>query len=164
MSPIVVELLSHVQLFATPWTVAHQAPLSMGFPRQECWSGLPFPSLGDLPNPGVKPGSPALQADALTSEPPGSPLFNFTSVFKWIQFCPPSFALPYLLYWAFQAALVVKNWPTNAGDIRDMGSIPRLGRSPREGQGNPCQYSCLENPMDRGARRAPVRRVTKNWT
>ena len=66
--------LSHVQLFATPWTVAYQAPLSMGFSRQEYWSGLPFPSPGDLPNPGIEPGSPALQADALTSEPPGKPL------------------------------------------------------------------------------------------
>ena len=59
--------------FVTPWTVAHQAPLSMGFSRQEYWSGLPFTSPGDLPNPGIKPRSPALQADALTSEPPGKP-------------------------------------------------------------------------------------------
>ena len=66
-----VKLLSRVRLFATPWTVARQAPLSMGFSRQEYWSGLPFPSPGDLPNPGIKPGSPALQADALSSEPPG---------------------------------------------------------------------------------------------
>ena len=66
-----VKLLSRVQLFATPWTVAHQAPLSMGSSRQEYWSGLPFPSPGDLPNPGIEPGSPALQADALSSEPPG---------------------------------------------------------------------------------------------
>ena len=63
-------LLSCVQLFATPWTVAYQAPLSMGFSRQEYWSGLPFPSPGDLPNPGIEPGSPALQTDALPSEPP----------------------------------------------------------------------------------------------
>ena len=66
-----VKLLSRVRLFATPWTVAYQAPLSMGFSRQEYWSGLPFPSPGDLPDPGIEPGSPALQADALTSEPPG---------------------------------------------------------------------------------------------
>ena len=58
-------------LFVTPWTVAHQAPPFMGFPRQEYGSGLPWPSPGDLPDPGIKPGSPALQADALTSEPPG---------------------------------------------------------------------------------------------
>ena len=54
-----------------PWTVAHQAPPSMGFSRQEYWSGLPFPSPGDLPDPGIKPRSPTLQADALTSAPPG---------------------------------------------------------------------------------------------
>ena len=66
-----VKLLSCVRLFETPWTVAHQAPPSMGFSRQEYWSGLPFPSPRDLPNPGIKPTSPALQADALTSEPPG---------------------------------------------------------------------------------------------
>ena len=68
-------LLSRVGLFATPGTVAHQAPLSMGFSRQEYWSGFPFPSPRDLPNPGVEPGSPALQADALSSEPPGKPKF-----------------------------------------------------------------------------------------
>ena len=53
----------------TPWTVVHQAPLPTGFSRQEFWSGLPFPSLGDLPKPGIKPGSPALQTDSLLSEP-----------------------------------------------------------------------------------------------
>ena len=70
-SEVKVKSLSHVRLFATPWTVAYQAPPSMGFSRQECWSGLPFPSPGDLPNPGINAGSPALQADALPSEPPG---------------------------------------------------------------------------------------------
>ena len=65
-----VKLLSRVRLFATPWTVAHQAPPSMGFSRQEYWSALPFPSPGDLPDPGIEPKSPALQADSLTSEPP----------------------------------------------------------------------------------------------
>ena len=57
----------------TPQIVAHQAPLSMEFSRQEYWSGLPFPTPGDLPDPGIKPGSPALQADSLPSEPPGKP-------------------------------------------------------------------------------------------
>ena len=57
----------------SPWTVAHQVPLSMGFSRKEYWSGLPFPSPGDRPNPRIKPRSPALQAYALTSEPPGKP-------------------------------------------------------------------------------------------
>ena len=68
-----VKPLSCVQLFVTPWTIACQAPLSMGFSRQEYWSGLPFPSPGDLPNPGIEPRSPALQADSLPSEPPGKP-------------------------------------------------------------------------------------------
>ena len=68
-----VKSLSHVQLFATPWTVAHQASPSMGFSRHEYRNGLPFPSPGDLPDPGIKPGFPALQADALPSEPPGKP-------------------------------------------------------------------------------------------
>ena len=60
-------------LFATPWTVAHQAPLSMGFSRQEYWSGLPFPSLGDLPNPGIKPMSTALSGGFFTTKPPEKP-------------------------------------------------------------------------------------------
>ena len=63
-----VKLLSRVRLFATPWTVAHQAPPSMGFSRQEYCSGLPFPSPGDLPYPGLEPRSPAMQADSLPTE------------------------------------------------------------------------------------------------
>ena len=66
-----VKSLSRVRLFATPWTVAYQAPPSMGFSRQEYWNGLPFPSPGDVPDPGIEPWSPEFQADALTSEPPG---------------------------------------------------------------------------------------------
>ena len=72
-----VKSLSRVRLFVTPWTVGHQASQSMGFSRQVSWSGLPFPSPGDLPDPWIEPGSPALQADTLTSEPPG----------KWIVTC-----------------------------------------------------------------------------
>ena len=106
--------LSHVLLFAAPQTVVYQAPVSMGFSRQEYWSGLPFPSPEDLPDPGIEPRSPALEADALTSEPPGNPK---ASVY-------------------------------NAGDLC---SIPESGRSSGEGNGNPLQYSCLENPMDTGA-------------
>ena len=69
-----VKLLSCVRLFATLWTVAHQAPPPMGFSKEEYWSGLPFPSPWDLPNPGIEPRSPTLQADTLTSEPPGKPI------------------------------------------------------------------------------------------
>ena len=68
--------LSRVRLFATPWIVAHQAPPSMEFSRQEYWNGLPFPSPGDLPDPGIEPRSPALRADALLSEPPGNPFLT----------------------------------------------------------------------------------------
>ena len=64
-----VKSLSRVQLLATPWTITYQAPPSMGFSRQRYWSGLPFPSPGDLPDPGIKPRSLTLQADALPSEP-----------------------------------------------------------------------------------------------
>ena len=70
--------LSCVRLFVTPWTVAHQAPLTLEFSRQEYWSGLPFPSPGDLPNPGIEPESPALQADSLPSEPPGKHVYVYT--------------------------------------------------------------------------------------
>ena len=61
--------VSHVWHFVTPWTVAHQAPLSMGFSRQENWSGLPFPTSGNLADTEIKPGSPTLQADSLLSKP-----------------------------------------------------------------------------------------------
>jgi len=68
-----VKPLSHVQLFATPWTAAHQAPPSMRFSRREYWSGVPLPSPGDLPDPGMEPGSLTLRADAWLSEPSGKP-------------------------------------------------------------------------------------------
>ena len=66
-----VKSLSRVRLFVTPGTVPYQVPPSMGFSRQEYWSGLLFPSPGDLPDPGIEPGSPTLWADTLPSEPPG---------------------------------------------------------------------------------------------
>ena len=68
----VCQSLRHVQLFATPWTVAHQAPLSMGFPRQEYWSGLSLPSPGHIPHPGVKPRSPILAGWFFRTESPGT--------------------------------------------------------------------------------------------
>ena len=75
--------VSCVQLFATPRTVANQAPLSMGFPRQEYWSGLPFPTPVDLPDPRIEPTSPvspAWQADSFTTEPPGKPIHKQPTV------------------------------------------------------------------------------------
>ena len=90
--------LSHVWLFATPWTVARQAPPSMGFSRQEYWSGLLFPIPGDLPGPGITPGSPSLQADSVPTKLQRMPLCLMTILklcssvntffcIKWILFC-----------------------------------------------------------------------------
>ena len=85
-----VKLLSRVQLFATIWAVAYQAPPSTGFSRQEYWSGMPFPSQGGLPNPGMEPRSPILQADTLLSEPPGKPMGR--DVLTKTAFPPQTFA------------------------------------------------------------------------
>ena len=71
-----VKSLSHARLFLSPWTIAYHTPPSMGFSRQEYWNGLPFPSPGSLPNPGIEPGSPELQTDTLLSEPQGSPVYG----------------------------------------------------------------------------------------
>ena len=79
LDPVTVCMLSHVCLFVTPWTVPCQVPLSMKFFRQEYWSGLPFPTPGDLPNPGTEPmspASPALAGGFFTTEPPGKPLLG----------------------------------------------------------------------------------------
>ena len=76
------QLLSHIWLFVAPWTVACSTSLSMEFFGQENWSGKPFPSPGDLPNPGTEPSSPALKADCLLSEPPGKLIFHFMG-FSW---------------------------------------------------------------------------------
>ena len=67
---------SYIQFSVTPWTVAHLAPLFMGFSRQEYWSGLPYPPPGDLPDPGIKPVSPALADGFFTTEPPGKPIIS----------------------------------------------------------------------------------------
>ena len=91
-----------VQFFETPWTIAHQAPLSMGFSRQEFWSGLPFPPRGDLPHPGINLGSPVLQVDSLLSEPLGKP----------------------------QVALVVKNLLANTGRCKKCGFDSWVGKLP----------------------------------
>ena len=77
-----VKSLSHVRLFVTPWTIAYQAPPSI------YWSGLPFPSPGDLPDPGIEPRSPTFQADALTSEPPGKPIH--THIYIWLHRTSPT--------------------------------------------------------------------------
>ena len=84
-------MLCCVRLFVASWTVAHQAPLSMGSARQEYWSGLPFPSPVDFPNPGIEPRSPALQANSLLFEPPGKPstyimgCYKIGLIVKWLE-------------------------------------------------------------------------------
>ena len=94
-----VKSLSHVQLFGTLRTAAYQAPPSMGFSRQGYWRGLPFPSPGDLPNPGIKPGSPALQVDSLPSEPPGKSSLRekYPFISRLVQLTW-SYLLPRLIY------------------------------------------------------------------
>ena len=90
-----MKLLSRVQLFATPWTLAYQAPPSMGFSRQECWSGLSFPSPGDLPDPGIEPGSPVLQAVFINRGTREAPMEN---AHKWKVSYPAPKSRDFLIY------------------------------------------------------------------
>ena len=93
-----VKLLSRVLLFATPWTIAYQAAPSMGFSRQEYWSGLPFASPGDFPDPGIEPRSPTLQSDALPSEPPGNNIVPASQLYSFLNIIliPPILAFVYI--------------------------------------------------------------------
>ena len=126
----------------------------MGFPRQEYWSGLPCPSPGDFPNPGIKPGSPALQADSLPSESPGEVWLIYNVVL--VSVVQQSDSV--YMYVGFPGGSDGKGSTCNAGDT---GSIPVSGRSPSEGTGYPLQYSCLGNSMDRGAWQTIVHGITK---
>ena len=81
-----------------------------------------------------------------------------------LQWIPRDYCIRRICFWTSQVTLVVKNPHANAGDVRDTGSFPGSGRSPGEGNSNPLQYSCLENPMDIGAWQATVHGVTKRWT
>ena len=133
-------LLSHcscVRLSVIPWTAARQAPLSMGFLGQEYWRGLPFPPPGDLPDLGNEPGSPALQADFLSSEPPGMPINRYLHMFT-----------------GFPGGASGKEPDCQGRRCKRHGS--GLRRSPGRRHGKPLQYSCLENPTDRGAWQARV--------
>ena len=126
------------QTFLQPYG-AQQAPVSMGFPRKEYWSGLPFPSPGDLPNPGIKPESPALTGVFFITEPPGKPSHE------------PTFGqnhLPQSLF--YNKALT--------------SSCNLLTTTPGEGNGNPLQHSCLESSRDRTAWWATVHGVAQSWT
>ena len=149
--------------FAIPWTVAFQASLSIGFPRQEYWSGLPFPPPRDLPNQRSNLSLLHWQVDSLPLSHLGSPsliireisIKTTMSSSHQSEWQPPKKST--------SRASLVKNLPANTGDTRNAGSIPGLGRSPGGGNGNPLQYSCLGNPTDRGAWRAAVHGVSKSW-
>ena len=118
-----VKSLSCVRLFATSWTVAYQAPPSMGFSGKRTGVGLPFPSPGDLPDTRIKPRSPAFQADALTSEPPGNSVQSLS--------CVQLFATPWTI--AFQASLSMdfsKQVHWNGLPFPFPGDLPNLGIEP----------------------------------
>ena len=102
-----VKSLSCVWLFVTPWTIAYQAPPSMGFSRQEHWSGLPFLSPGDLPHTGIKPGTPTLEADALTSEPPITPTSALLTMPKPLTMWVIINCGKFLKRWKYKTALPV---------------------------------------------------------
>ena len=152
-------MLSHfscVQLTATLRTVVFWAPLSMGFSRQEYWSGLPCPSPGDLPNPGIKPVSftcSALAGGFFTISTTNKDLLyytrNYIQCFVIIYNGKESEKVcMYMYIWGFPGGSDSKASACNVGDP---GLIPGLGRTPGEGNGNPLQYSCLENSTDGGA-------------
>ena len=135
-----VKSLSRVRLFANPWTVAYQAPPSMGFSRQKYWSGLPFLSPGDFPHPGIKPRSPAFQADALTLSHQGSQCLS-------------------LPWW-----LSGKESSCQCRKYKRLRFNPWSERSPGEGNGHPFQYSCLGDLMDRGTWWVTVHGVERSQT
>ena len=140
----------------------------MGFSRQEYWTGLPFSSPGDLPDPAIKPRSPTLQANSLPFELPGNPNRGL-DIEKEIEkdrddsdrgrdreMIEIQTEIEKEATWASQVVPVVKNPLAKAGDIGDTGLIPRSGRSLGGGHGNPLQYAFLENPMNRGAWQSTV--------
>ena len=153
----VLSYFSHVRLFATPWTVALQAPQSMGVSREEYWSGLQCSPTGDLPHPGIEPASlssPALAVGSVSLAPPGEPW--------WIDV---NICLLLSTHIGFPRWLGGKESTCQAGHT---GSIAQMGRSPGEGHGNPLQYSCLGKSMDRGTWPATVYSVAEwhewsNW-
>ena len=154
---------------ATLCTAVHQAPVSMRFSRQGYWSGLPFPSPEDLPNPGIKPRSPALWQILFPAEALGKHRHNLRSCLHWRLEPGPSACKSDLLQLYSGIEKQISNFPDgsdgkasvyNAGDP---GSIPGSGRSPGEGNGNPLQYPCLESLMDTGAWWTAVHGVAKSW-
>ena len=150
-----VKSLSHVWLLAIPWAAAHQAPPSMGFSRQEYWSGVPLPSPFYLQVLTKHQHHPGTCQKCKSSGPTPPPLDQ--KLGRWGPEIPV-FISP------LEDSLIAQseeNLPASAGD---QVSIPGSGRYPGEGNGNPLQYSCLENSMDRGAWWATVHGVAKSGT
>ena len=153
----------------TLWTVGHQALPSMGFPRQEYWSGLPFPSPGDIPDPGIKPVSftcSALAGGFFTISTTNKDLLyytrNYIQCFVIIYNGKESEKVcMYMYIWGFPGGSDSK---ASARNMVDPSLTPGSGISPGEGNGNSLQYSCLENSMDRGAWQAIVHGVKRSWT
>ena len=117
-------MLNFFRLFATPWTVSCQNPLSMEFSRQEYWSGLPFPSPGDLPKPGPEPGAPALQADSLLSEPPGKPMCVYSCVY--IHMCVHIYICVCVQIYIYNDVFIyVKQDPVNRFCVTVPNTFPR---------------------------------------
>ena len=145
--------------FVTPWTVAREAPLSMGFPRQEYWSGLPFHSPGNLPNPGIKPMFPALQADSLPTEPSGKPITVWSEVAQsCLTLCdpmdcsPPGFSI-HEIFQAWVLEWVAISFSRGSSQPRDWTRVSRIaGRrftiwATREVQGLSCKNSPKQNDL-----------------
>ena len=112
-----VPVLYYVRFFVTLWTVAHWAPLSMGFPRQECWSGLPFPPSGDLPDPGIEHVFPALAGRFFITEPPGKPL---------VQCRSPQMLVPFggkseieIVLWEWSGGVLPQDHPWVSASLED---------------------------------------------
>ena len=155
------QLLSRVRLLITPCTVAHQAPLSLEFSRQEHWSRLPFSSPVDPPDPGIEPRSPvssALQVDSLPATPSGKPNYMF-EIFGCIDKA--------VLTENFLSKLTITLLPCRLRQVNSLSTVwetkvqSLVGKIPGEGDGHPLQYSCLEHPMDREVWWATARGVIK---
>ena len=147
--------------------VAHQAPLPMGFSKQEYWSGLPCPPPGNLPDPGIKPlspASPALQADSSPLSHWGCRYFTFKYCKHWLLVSERNFKSYHCCCSVTKLCPIIQTPYGSAGkeftcDAGHLGSIPGLGRPPGEGRVYPFQYSGLENSMD-----CIVHGVTKSRT
>ena len=112
-------MLGHVQLFATPWTVAHQSPLSTEFSRQEYWSRFPFPSPEDLPDPGIEPRCTALQADSSPSEPTEKPTSDKETLISILTGTkrPPGDLRPLLTPWADRSGFTVTTFAQSCQEL-----------------------------------------------